>query len=1255
MSHKSEAEYIANTHNTARFFTEHRQVGMVLLVAVAVWGWYGYAHMPKRKDPIIPVRVAVASTSWPGATAEEVEQLVSRPVEQTMAQNPFIKAPTAADFGIRSISFPGLSLVYVQLGDNVSDTKKQFADINLKLNALNSKLPQGAGPIQFNSDFGDTAAMMLTVASPPANSIDIALRAASIQRAIEQTRAAEPKNTRQPRISIVSAFPTSVAAGVMREAFTAVILGGVENRTISDPHFFEGSGFIGVDVTSKLSDEQLRAIGEQWIRENLHRSEIHPDSWPAVFIRDPSQSEPKLAAVAGDRYTYRQLDNFTDLIGRTLQGAPEVAKIDRKGVLPEQIYLTYSQDRLAAYGLQPSNLKDILGARNITLPGGQLEVGPKSIQIDPSGKFTDPRQIGDVIISTSSTSSAGASSQATAAASSAVAGSSAGVSPVYLRDLVQISRAYQSPAQYLNYLTWADKDGKWHRSRAVTIAVQMKDGEQIDAFGRSVEAKLAAVKQYLPEDLIIARTSDQPLQVEENISLFMDALYEAIALVVLVSWLGFWEWRSALLMAISMPVTLAMTFGAMYLLGIDIQQVSVATLIIALGLLVDDPVLAGDSIKRALAEGHPNIIAAWLGPTKLATAIMYATVTNIVAYLPFLMVTGSTGDFLYSLPIVMTCALIASRLVSMTFLPLLAYYLLRPEKKPEKSIEEMREVGFYGWYARIARYSIEHRWQFFFGSLVFLALGVLIFAELKTAFFPEDVQYWSYIDVWLPNDVNLGATNETALKVEEIVRRQAEKFSAEHADSEHGPALKYITTFVGGGGPRFWFSASPQLQQLNYAQVLIEVTDKEITPQFIRELQPVLTASIPGARLDARQLLTNPIDYPIEIRVSSTADVNATQEADDTRQLRKIADQVEEILRSSPLSERTRNEWGDDSALVELTVDPDRANLAGVTNMDVANSSTAAISGTTVSVLQEGQKQIPIVARARMADRAHLSDVENLYVYASQDNSKIPLSQISSVNHDLVTGRIVRYEQFRAMNIRSFPAAGHLSSEVLKQVMPKLEALEASLPPGYQIQIGGEYYKTKSGFKNLAMVMAISTVAVFLALVFQFKNAIKPLLVLAAAPYGMIGAFLALWIMGEAFSFMAFLGVASLVGVIVSHSIVLFDYIEERHAVGDDFENALIDAGILRLRPVLITVFATVLALFPLALHGGPLWKPLCYAQIGGLLIATIVTKLQVPVMYAIFVLDLKILEWKEVESAGPSSSTTLPPGQTYLPASYPE
>src|ERR1700684_4269591 len=205
MSHKAEAEYIEKTHNTARFFTEHRQVSLVLLIAVCLWGWYGYMHMPKRKDPSIPVRVAVASIAWPGATAQEVEQLVSRPVEQIMAQNAFVKSPSASDFGIRAISFPGLSLVYVQLDDSVNDPKKQISDINLKLIALNNRLPQGAGPIQFNSDFGDTAALMLTISSPKASDVDIALRARAIRSAIEATRAAEPARSPQPRVSIVYA------------------------------------------------------------------------------------------------------------------------------------------------------------------------------------------------------------------------------------------------------------------------------------------------------------------------------------------------------------------------------------------------------------------------------------------------------------------------------------------------------------------------------------------------------------------------------------------------------------------------------------------------------------------------------------------------------------------------------------------------------------------------------------------------------------------------------------------------------------------------------------------------------------------------------------------------------------------------------------------------------------------------------------------------------------------------------------------
>src|SRR5262249_10586146 len=269
-------------------------------------------------------------------------------------------------------------------------------------------------------------------------------------------------------------------------------------------------------------------------------------------------------------------------------------------------------------------------------------------------------------------------------------------------------------------------------------------------------------------DLIMARTSDQPRQVTEQIDLFMTSLYEAVILVVLVSLIGFWEWRSALLMALSIPITLGMTFGMMYLLGIDLQQVSIASLIIALGLLVDDPVVAGDAIKRDLALGHPPIVAAWLGPTKLATAIMFATITNIVAYVPFMFIPGDTGAFLYSLPVVIGCSLVASRIVSMTFIPLLGYYILKPKSEP--TIEQRRQSGFASVYYRIGRTAIRHRWAFLAAMVVLLLGGGAIAKQLRTAFFPKDLQYLSWVDVWLPEDAPLSATAETTMEAEAIIR-----------------------------------------------------------------------------------------------------------------------------------------------------------------------------------------------------------------------------------------------------------------------------------------------------------------------------------------------------------------------------------------------------------------------------------------------------------------------------------------------------
>ncbi len=1209
MSFKTDAEFIENTHNTARFFSEHRQVAWIVLLATVLWGVYGYLSMPQRKDPDIPVLVAVATCQWPGVGAIEVEQQVTRKIEERIAQNSKIRPASPTEFGVKSLTLPGLAIVYVQLEETVSNPKEQFSDINLKLMDLNSQLPDGAGPIQFQSDFADTAALMLTVASPPVDDTEIALRARTVERAVKEARASRPASSASSNVSVIYCFPQTVSQDAVRRPFNLLGQTAEKEGRLRDIRLFDGPGFVGLDAITTLDDAQILQLGTKLRRERLHQSEIHPDAWGPVFVRDTSEIQSKLARAAGDKYSYRELDEFTDIIARTVLGAPQASKAERSGVLPQVIYLSYSQERLASYNLQGAQLKDILGARNITLPGGTLEVGDKNLTIDPSGQFPNEGAIGDVIV-----------------------GASSSGSPLYLRDMVDISRGYQSPAQFLNYYTWRDSAGKWRRSRAVTLAVYMRSGEQIAKFGEDVDKKLEAVKQLLPGDLIIARTSDQPRQVEENIDLFMDALYEAIVLVVLVSLIGFWEWRSALLMALSIPITLAMTFGMAHMVGIDLQQVSIATLIIALGLLVDDPVVAGDGIKRGLAAGHPSVIAAWLEPTRLAKAIMYATITNIVAYLPFLLLSGTTGDFLYSLPIVMTCSLVSSRIVSMTFIPLLGYYLLRPGRKGEPTIEERRQRGFTGFYNGIAGRAIEHRWLVLGISMLFLALGVVLMRQMKQQFFPDDIQYWSYINVRLPNDAPLSATNEAARRVEEVTREIISRYGRSLPQSEGGPRepLRSLTTFVGGGGPRFWFSVSPELRQLNYSQIIVQVENKEDTPNLTRLLQSGLEASVPGAQVDAHQLQTNPLDFPIQIFLQSQADVSSIAGAEEIRTLRRLAGDVENILLSSPKTASARNDWGEESAEVRLQIDPDRANLAGVTNLDVARSSTAAMTGMPVTTLREGDKQIPVVARLRMEERSQLSDIQNLYVYSSGGAQKVPLLQISSIQNTMVTQRIRRQDHFRTISVQCFPVPGTLASEVLTPMLPKLREFEQNLPPGYKMIIGGEKAKQEEGFASLSVVMVISVVLIFLALVMQFNHAVKPFLVFAAVPYGVVGALIALAIMNVPFGFMAFLGIASLVGVIVSHVIVLFDFIEEMHEKGEPFKQALIDAGIMRLRPVLITVGATVLALFPLAMHGGPLWEPLCYAQIGGLTIATFTTLLLVPVLYSIFVLDLKIVRWEQ-------------------------
>src|SRR5262245_15431730 len=451
VSHKSDDEIIKTTHNTARFFTETRHVSWVLLAATIVWGFIGYRAMPQRKDPDVRPREALVVVPWPGASSERVEELVIRKVEQRIAENSHVET-------ITSNTRTGVTYVQVKLTEDVKveERGKEFDDIKLKLDAIRD-LPEGAGPITFVKDFGDTATLLLTMASPRAGGVELDLRAQAIRRALAAAREGRGGG----RVAIILGMPEAVATPESAREFARFAAFARERGALADTTFVDGPGFGGVDGTARADDAQLLALVREYIDTRLQSAELHPDVWTPMIVRDLDTIETGLKAAAGDKYSYRQLRDFADLIQRTMLGVPEVGKVTVAGLLDERIYLDYSQERLAAYGLRPGDLSQALASRNITTAGGILEAGGKKVRIDPSGELKGEKEIGGILVNVS------------------------GGRSVYLRDLVDVVRTYDAPPRFMNDYGRRE-NGSWQRTRAVTLSIQMRAGRQIAAFDRAV-------------------------------------------------------------------------------------------------------------------------------------------------------------------------------------------------------------------------------------------------------------------------------------------------------------------------------------------------------------------------------------------------------------------------------------------------------------------------------------------------------------------------------------------------------------------------------------------------------------------------------------------------------------------------------------------------------------------------------------------------------------------------------------------------
>jgi len=1198
--------------NISQFFVSKRPIAWTAMIAVLAWGVYAYVMMPQRQDPIIPVVTGVIITPYPGAEAEKVEQEITRKIERKVAENPAVEH-------VKSISRPGISIVYAELFETERNAELVWQDLRGKLGEI-PDLPAAAGkPTQsfLNKDFGDSVAVMLTISSPPVADLEIALRAKSIRDAIHAHRERTPATQPAERWTGVLVYPSTVARSHVVRMGRTLAQYLTETGITREAAILEApsAGMLDATLNPGRTGADLQQATDRWERETVGAGEFQPDVWQPFWIQELSGLEQALRRAARDKYSYRELKHFADRIRDRLKQSPYVAQIDLVGVQDEQVWLSYSGQRLNQFGITPLSLVDRIRERNINIPGGRVELPEQSIVVRPTGEYASAAEIGQTVLALSHRGY-----------------------PLYLRDLVEITRGYEDPADALNFRTVKVAPGRaaeahdgsaghapgaghnpqaateLQTGRAITISVRQVKGTHIADYDRDVTAAVEELRLQLPQDLRIERTSNEPAEVHHKIHSFNKCLIEAIVIVVLVSML-FMEWRSALLVAVCIPITVAMTLGMAQMIGIDLQQVSIAALIIALGMLVDAPVVAADAINRELAHGQPRSIAAWLGPRRLARAVFYATLTNIVAFLPLLLVKGKTGDFIYALPIVVSLSLVAAMLVAWTFAPLLGFYVLRGQRGFEDS-EGKPATGFPRLYKAFVERCLAHRFVSATVALLVLAAGATLVGSIGSSFFPKDLHDVFVVNLDLPEGAPIRQTREVAL---DAIRQ---------IDALEGKNVHSYTTFVGAGGPRFWLSIEPEQRADNYAQILVHTADKHETAAVVDRLKKALPARIADARVRTQMLETGPpIGVPVQVRLYGP----------DAEQLRALAEQVKAGMRSIPGTIDIHDDWGDPVFQMTLNIDHDRAAMSGLTHQDVAATVGAGLSGIAVSQIREQDKLIDIMLRLRPSERSRLDDLYSLNVVNAATGVGLPLRQLATFEPETVTPKIRRRDHERCITVRCDAVPGVLPSEIvadLQQLLPVgpsrggSDADAIAFPPGYRWEFGGEKYEQDKGFRSLTVALVVSFVAIYLALVLQFNSVTQPILVYAAVPFGVVGGLIGLLIFGSTFGFMAFLGVASLAGLIISHVIVLFDFIDEMRHKGEPLRRAVVDAGLARLRPVVVTVLACVGGLIPLALSGGPLWEPMCYVQIVGMLIATVVTLVLVPVLYVIFVEDLHLVRW---------------------------
>jgi multidrug efflux pump len=878
-------------------------------------------------------------------------------------------------------------------------------------------------------------------------------------------------------------------------------------------------------------------------------------------------------ALSADGFTEEELRQHAERVRSELLRVSGVAKVELFGVQAEKIYIEVPQAKLVQMGLDLGQLIGQLNAQNGIEGAGVYAGEANNVQIRVNGAFRTIEQIRQMPLRLTNP----------------VTGQSRSLR---LGDIAQVRRGYEDPPT-----TKVRHQGK----SVIALGISMAKGGDIIALGKSLSAQAQLIRGQLPVGIELDQIQDQPQSVTRSVGEFVNALVEAVVVVLVVSFLSLglhtkplrldiWP---GLVVGITIPLVLAVTFLVMNIWGVGLHKISLGALIVALGLLVDDAIIAVEMMVHKLEEGYDKVAAATAAYEITAMPMLTGTLITAAGFLPIGMANSSVGEYTFAIFAVTAAALVISWVVSVYFVPYLGQWLLRtrPKMKAGEHTVDLYDGPFYSRLKATVTWCVTHRWTTIAITIGALVLGFMGMGKVQQQFFPDSSRPEIIVDLLLPEGSTFEATEMLAKRVEARLLKE--------------PGVATVSSWIGSGLPRFYLPMDQIFPQTQVTEMVVLPKDPHDREALRQSLPKLLATEFPEARGRVK-LLPNgpPVPYPVQFRIVG----------DDVATLRHLAEQAKDIMRAHPHLHGVNDNWNEMVKAIRLTVDQDKARALGVTTQAIAQASRVLTSGSTIGLYRESDRSIEIVLRSPQSERRTLSALDNGYV-PSASGKMIPVLQVAKPRLVWEPGVLWREGRHFAITVQADVADGIQGPTVSGELWPQMQALQKQMPPGYQLQLAGTAEESSKGqgsiFANVPLMLFIT----FTLLMLQLQSFSRALLVFLTGPMGIAGVAMALLALNRPFGFVALLGVIALMGMIMRNSVILIDQIEQDRARGVEAWEAVVGAAVRRFRPIVLTAAAAVLAMIPLSRSA--FWGPMAVAIMGGLIVATLLTLLALPAMYA--------------------------------------